>query len=92
MLNQILVEGCLTSPVNLRGFQVLVRCSAATKGCLLTHGINLDYGKTFLEINLLRLIHPEIILKQINLTTCKETGKQSLNPEGRRLFTQVKTD
>ena len=49
-------------------------------------------GKRFLEINFLRLIHPEIILKEFNLTTCKETEKQSLKPEGRRLFTQVKTD
>ena len=28
----------------------------------LTHGINLDYSKTFLEINFLRLTHPEILL------------------------------
>ena len=37
----------------------------------------------FLEINFPRLIHPEIILKEINLTTSKETEKQSLKPEGR---------
>ena len=43
-----------------------------------------DYRKTLLEINLLRSIHPEIILKEFNL--------KSLKPEGRRLFTQVKTD
>ena len=66
--------------------------SAATKDCRLTHGINLDYRKTFLDINFLRLIHPEIILKEFNLTTCKVTGKQALEPQGRRLFTQVKTD
>ena len=57
---------------------VLALCSAATKDCRLTHGINLDDRKTFLEINSLRLIHPEIILKEFNLTTCKETEKQSL--------------
>ena len=28
-------------------------------------------GKRFLEINFLRLIHPEIILKEFNLTTCE---------------------
>ena len=28
-------------------------CSAATKDCRLTHGINLDYRKTFLEIKFL---------------------------------------
>ena len=38
------------------------------------------------------LIHPEIILKEFNLTTCKETEKQSLKPEGRRLVTQGKTN
>ena len=40
----------------------------------------------------LRLIHPEIIHKEFNLTTCKETEKQSRKQEGRTLFTQVKTD
>ena len=80
MWNRIIVEVCLTFPVNLRWFRVLVPCSAATKDCRLTHGINLDFGKTFLEINFLRLIHPEIILKVFNLTTCKETEKQSLKP------------
>ena len=34
----------------------------------------------------------KIILKEFNLTTCEETGKQSLKLEGRRRFTQVKTD
>ena len=38
--------------------------------------------KRFLEINFLRLIHPEIILKEFNLTTCKEIVKQSLKQEG----------
>ena len=45
-----------------------------------------------MEINFLRLIHPEIILKEFNLTTCKETKTQSLKREGRRLFTHVKAD
>ena len=56
--------------------------SAATKDCRLTHGINLDYRKTFLEIDFLRLILPEIILEEFNQTTCKETVKQPLKPEG----------
>ena len=30
--------------------------------------------------------------KEFNLTTCKETRKQSMKPEGRRLFTHVNTD
>ena len=54
--------------------------------------INLDYRKTFLEINYLRLIHPVIVLKEFNLMTCKETVKQRLKQEGRILFTPVKTD
>ena len=45
------------------------------------------FGNQFLP-----LIHPEIILEEFNLTTCKETEKQSLKQKGRRLFTQVKTD
>ena len=46
----------------------------------------------FFEINFLRLIQPEIILVEFNLTTCKATEKQSLKREGRRLFTQVRTE
>ena len=65
-------------------FRVLVRCLAATKDCRLTQGINLEYRTTFFEINVLRLILPEIILKEFNLTTCEETEKQSLKPGGRR--------
>ena len=34
------------------------------------------------------LIHREIILKEFNLTTCKETEKRSLKLEGRRPFTK----
>ena len=82
MWNQNFVGDCLTFPVNLQWFQVLALCSAATKDGRLTHGINLDYRKTFLEINFLRLTHPEIILKEFNLTTCKETVKPSLKQEG----------
>ena len=92
--NQNVVEGCLTFPINMQWFRVLVLvpCLAATNHCRLIHRITLEYRKTFLEVNLLRLIHPEIILKEFNLTTCKETGKQSLKLERRRLVTQVKTD
>ena len=82
MLNQIIVEGCLTFPVNLRWLRVLVLCSAATKGCRLIHGINLEYKKTFLEINFLRLTHFEIFLKEFHLTTCKEIEKQQLEIQG----------
>ena len=92
MWNQMTVEGCLTFPVNWSWFRVLVLCSAATKDCRLKPGINLNYRKTFLEIYFPHLIHPEIILKEFNLTTYKETEKQSLKQKGRRLFTQVKID
>ena len=92
MWNRVVVEDCLTFPVNLWWIRVLALCKAATKDCVLIHGINLDYRQTFLEINFLRLIHPEIILKKINLTTCKETMKNHLKQEGQRLVTQVKTD
>ena len=72
-------------PVSPWWFRVLVLCSAATKDCRLTHGFNLDYRKTFFEINFLRLIHPDIILKEFNLTAWKETEKQFLKQKGRRL-------
>ena len=54
--NRITVVDCLTFPVNLQRFQVLVPCWATTNACLLTHGIHLDYRKTFLVINFPRLI------------------------------------
>ena len=43
--NQITVGDCRTFPVILQWFQVLVPCWAATKACLLTHGIKLHYGE-----------------------------------------------
>ena len=53
-------------------------------------------GNVFLKIKFLRLIHPEILLKELNLTTCKESVKQPvkqhLKQKGRRLVTHVKTD
>ena len=36
-----------TFPVNQQGFQVRALCQAATNACHLTHGIHLDYRKTF---------------------------------------------
>ena len=49
--NRITVGDCLTFPVNQQRSQVLVLCWAATNACHLTHGIRLDYRKTFLVIN-----------------------------------------
>ena len=46
--NQITVGDCLTFPVNLQWFHILVPCWAATNACLLTHGIQMDFRKTFL--------------------------------------------
>ena len=42
----------------------------------------------FWKLIFLRLIHPEIILKEFNLTTCKETEKQSLEQKRRILVAQ----
>ena len=84
--NRIIVEDCLTFPVILQWFQVLVPCWAATNACLLTHGIHLDYRKTFLVINFLRLIHSEIIIKEFNLTMHKENVEQSQKLQGQDLF------
>ena len=67
---------------------------SATKDCRLTHGIHLDDRKTFLEINFLRLIQPEIIHKKCtilsNLTENEDQfpqaiGTGTLFKEGRRL-------
>ena len=44
---RITVGDCITVPVNQQRFQVLVPCWAATNACHLTHGIRLDYCKTF---------------------------------------------
>ena len=44
--NRIILGDCLTFPVNLQWFQVLVPCWAATNACPLTHGIHQDYRKT----------------------------------------------
>ena len=87
MRNQLIVEDCLTFPVNLKGF-LLSRDKRLPLDAWNQSGLHENvFGNHFL-----RLIHPEIILKGLNLTTCKETEKQSLKQEGRRLVTQVKTD
>ena len=70
----------------------LVPCWAATNACLLTHGIHRDYRKTFLEINFLRLIHPEIILKEFSLAHHKENEDQFHKLQGRGLFSQEMTN
>ena len=46
--------------------------SAATNACRLIHGMHLDYRKTFLVINFLRLMRTEIILKEFILSHHKE--------------------
>ena len=72
--------------------QVLVPCWAATNACLLTHGIHLDYRKTFLVINFLRLIHPVIILKEFTHAHHKENEDQFHKLQGRGLFSQEMTN
>ena len=85
---QITVRDCLTFPVSLQWFQVLVPCWAATNACLLTHGIHRDYRETFVVINFPRLIHSEIILKEFNLAHHRESENQFHRPQGWRLFSQ----
>ena len=79
MWNQITVGDCLPFPVSLRRFEVLDPCWAATNGCLLTYGIHRDYRKTFLVTNFLRLLHPEIIIKEFTLAHHKENKDQSIS-------------
>ena len=84
--NQITVGDYLTFPVNLQWCQVLVPCWASTNVYLLTHGIHRDYKTTFLVINFLRSIHPEIIIKESTLTHHKKNEDQFHQPQGRGLF------
>ena len=88
---QIAVGDCLTFPVSLKWLQVHVLCWAATNACLLTHGIHRDYRETFLVINVPRLMHSEIILKEFNLAHHKESENQFHRPQGWRLFSQEMT-
>ena len=70
--NRITAGDCLTFPVSLQRFQVLVTCWAATNACLLTHGKHRDYRESFLVINFLRLIHPEIGLETLFARNVKQ--------------------
>ena len=72
----------------MRGFRVLVLCSNAATDSLLDTWNQDGLQENIFEISFLRLIDPEIILKEFNLTTCKETEKQAPKPEARRLFTR----
>ena len=72
--------------------QVLVPRWTATNACLLTRGRHRDYRKTFLVINFLRLIHPEIIIKEFTLAHHKENEDQFNRLLGRGLFSQEMTN
>ena len=89
--NQFTVGDCLRFPLNLQWFQVVVPCWAATNACLLTHVRHRDYRKMVLEINFLRLIHPEIILKEITLAHHKENKNQFHKLQGQGPFSQEMT-
>ena len=80
--NQITVGDCLSFPVSLQWFQVLVPCWAATNACLLIRGIHRDYRKTCLEIKFLRLVHPEIIIQEFTFAHNKENENQFHRPKG----------
>ena len=91
-VNQITVGDCLTFPVSLQWFQVIVPCWAGTNVCPLTHGIHRDYRKTFLVINFLRLIRPEIVIKEFTLAHHKESEDQFHKLQGRRHLSQEMTN
>ena len=57
-----------------------------------TYGTHRDYRKTFLVINFLLLIHPEIILKEFTLAHHKENEDQFYEQQGQRLFSQEMTN
>ena len=78
-----------SQPVMITSFRALL---SRDRGLPLDTRNHSGLQETFLEINFPRMIHPQIILKEFNLTTCKETEEQSLEQKGRRLVTQVKTD
>ena len=90
--NQITVECCLTFPINLQWFQVLVPCWTATNACLLTH---MEYiwitGKIFGN-RYSRFSHTEIIIKEFNLTMYKENLEQSHKLQGEGIFSQEMTN
>ena len=58
-------------------------CWAATNACLLAHGIQMDYRKTFLAISFLQLVHPGIILKEFTLAQHQENEDQFHKQQGR---------
>ena len=89
---QITAGDCLTFPVDLQCFQVLVPCWAALNACLSAHGLHMDFRKTFLVIDFLRLIHPETILKEFSRAHPKVNEDQFHKPQGRRLFSQEMTN
>ena len=90
--NQIIVEGCLTFPINLQWFQVLVPCWTATNACLLTHMEYIWITGFFFGNQFSRFSHPEIIIKEFNLTMYKENLEQSHKLQGEGIFSQEMTN
>ena len=52
----------------------------------------MDYRKTFLVINFLRLIHSEIILKELTLAERRENEDQFHKQQGQGPFSQEMTN
>ena len=75
---RITVGDCLTFSVNQQVSQVLVPCRAATNACLLTHGIHLDYRKTFLVFIFLRQHRTDRKLMGLLKEQCQESSKGHL--------------
>ena len=74
--HRITVGDCFAFPVNQQWFQVLVPWWVATNACHLTHGLHLDYWKTFLVIKILHLIRPEILLMEFIVVRHQERQNQ----------------
>ena len=71
-----------SSPSMLSGDQTLAS---------LTHGIHMDYRKTFLVINIQYLFHPMIILKEFTLAPQQENKDQIHKQQGQGPFSQEMT-
>ena len=65
---------------------------ATTNACHLTHGIHLEHRKTFLVMNFLHLIHPEIILMEFILAQHQERQDQFHKQQEQGPYSQEMTN
>ena len=65
----------------------------ATEGCRLTHGINLEYGRTFLEIKISMFDSPRYLPQRISSDDVQRNREAALgDPKQKKQVWQVKTD